>query len=291
MSTDAGTRHAPILAAFSPATAAKEPVAFGLAARRLTGAPLVVIAVKHGGLVPHAAIGDPVDGDATLEHLRHGLDRRLLEDVEIAVYEDRTAARGIARAVDELRPELVVLGSSGRGRIGAALLGTTAERVLHASACPVAVVPNGYAPPAEGVRVVGAAYVPMATGREALRAAAVLAWAGGARLRAITVADSERTAARTDLAEAAAELAGGVAPTLDVRVGDPADELVAASRELDLLVMGSRALGPRRAVLLGSVSRKVLDRAACPVLVLPAGVTEQRDALLADAVARATRQG
>ena len=36
-------------------------------------------------------------------------------------------------------------------------------------------------------------------------------------------------------------------------------------------MLGSRASGPPRAVRLGSVSRAVLDRAACPVLLLPRG--------------------
>jgi nucleotide-binding universal stress UspA family protein len=47
------------------------------------------------------------------------------------------------------------------------------------------------------------------------------------------------------------------------------DGLVAASARLDLLVMGSRASGPPRAVRLGTVSRAVLDRAVCPVLLVP----------------------
>ena len=66
-------------------------------------------------------------------------------------------------------------------------------------------------------------------------------------------------------------------------VNDPADGLIAASRRVDMLIMGSRALGPKRAVLLGSVSRKVVAGAACPVLVLPRGAEGQTDALLADA--------
>ena len=70
----------------------------------------------------------------------------------------------------------------------------------------------------------------------------------------------------------------------DLLVNDPADGLIAASRRVDMLVMGSRALGPKRAVLLGSVSRKVVAGAACPVLVLPRGAEQRRtraDALLA----------
>jgi nucleotide-binding universal stress UspA family protein len=197
------------------------------------------------------------------------------------------------------------------------LLGTTAERVIHASSCPVAVVPNGYEAPPEGVRVIGAAFTAVAEGREALHAAAVLARAGGARLRAITVLDPEhahegaglmaaqhrdtspeageaarrRLDAEVEVRDAVAGAADGIDSEVDVLVNDPADGLVAASENVDLLVMGSRALGPKRAVVMGSVSRKVVDRAACPVLVLPRGADARTAALLADAEAQAGLRG
>ena len=53
--------------------------------------------------------------------------------------------------------------------------------------------------------------------------------------------------------------------------GDPAEALLGFTTTLDLLVMGSRAYGPRRAVMLGGVSRKVTAAARCPVIVLPRG--------------------
>jgi nucleotide-binding universal stress UspA family protein len=67
---------------------------------------------------------------------------------------------------------------------------------------------------------------------------------------------------------------------------DPADGLVAAARHVDMLVMGSRAYGPKRAVLLGSVSRQVMERARCPVLIIPRGASEATATLLADAETR-----
>ena len=44
----------------------------------------------------------------------------------------------------------------------------------------------------------------------------------------------------------------------------PADALIAVSAELDLLVCGSRGYGPVHAVMLGGVSRALVDGAACP---------------------------
>ena len=53
---------------------------------------------------------------------------------------------------------------------------------------------------------------------------------------------------------------------------DPATALIARSRDLDLLVVGSRAKGPLGAIWSGSVSNRVMREAACPVIVVPRGV-------------------
>jgi len=303
METQGPNTRAPVVAAFDAATGVREPVEFGIAASDVTGAPLI-IAVVHTG-----------DKGSSLEQLRADLQRRGLDEVEIRTFEDRTAARGLARALDEVQPALIVLGSSKRSKIGSVFVGTTAERVIHSSSCPVAVVPKGYERPEGGVKVIGAAYSPSDEGREALHAAASLARAGGARVRAIMVLDPahageqsssmmagqhhatsssegdaavDRLSDEAELNEAVAKL--GVEAETDVLVADAADGLVAASQNVDLLIMGSRGLGPKRAVLLGSVSRRVAERSACPVVILPRGATEKTEALLADAEAHAAGQ-
>ncbi len=55
-----------------------------------------------------------------------------------------------------------------------------------------------------------------------------------------------------------------------VRRGSPADEIVrcAEERGTGLIVMGSRGWGAMHAVLLGSVSERVLHNAPCPVLIV-----------------------
>jgi len=52
--------------------------------------------------------------------------------------------------------------------------------------------------------------------------------------------------------------------------GDPADEILKFADEIgaDLIVMGSHGRTGVLRVLMGSVSRKVLDRAKCPVLIV-----------------------
>ena len=53
------------------------------------------------------------------------------------------------------------------------------------------------------------------------------------------------------------------------RVGDPAAELAELSQDLDLLVIGTRGRAPLRRAVTGSVSRKLIATARCPLLVVP----------------------
>ncbi|WP_028066779.1 universal stress protein [Solirubrobacter soli] len=305
------THHAPVIAAFSPDTGAREPVEFGVAASRITGAPLIIVVVADTGAV-RAHFGAEQEAKLpggiadTVKHLELDLRARGI-DVEVRAYEDSTAARGLARAIDECSPELVVIGSTSRGSKGSALLGTTADRIIHVSACPVAVVPHGYRRPEGGVALIGAAYTESQEGEDALAFAEELARIGGVRLRAITVIDPKHAAVETggmmtelhhevstDVREARkgrvsieAKLRERLARTpdadIDILANEPEDGLVAASAHVDLLVLGSRARGPRRSVVLGSVSRKVIERAACPVVVIPRGSEDKSGELLADA--------
>jgi nucleotide-binding universal stress UspA family protein len=87
--------------------------------------------------------------------------------------------------------------------------------------------------------------------------------------------------------EAATSGVGDIQVEPDVSVGDPADFLIAASAQLDLLICGSRGYGPGRAVLLGGVSRRVVTEAHCPVIVLARGTEPGLEALLDEDAAAA----
>ena len=67
--------------------------------------------------------------------------------------------------------------------------------------------------------------------------------------------------ARSEISETAPQV------TVNVVTGDPAHELISASHDADLVVVGSRGSGGL-AWLLGSVSSKVAHHAACPVVVV-----------------------
>src|SRR4051812_36735615 len=295
--------QAPILVAYSPRKSGRAPVEFGIAASRITGAPLTILTIRHGGPLADRYAGemdDSIGEDAqAINHLRIDLQRRHVT-ADVIERESRTTAGGMKDAIEELAPAMIVLGATKRSAVGAAVLGSTIERVVHEAVCPVAVVPHDYARPEAGVQLIGAAYMPTDEGREALRAAAALARNGKVRLRALAVLDpkfvaqqgqgilSEQhhdvdssqagqsqhgMAEQLGLKEALADVAGGLDAEMDVLYNEPADGLIAASRHVDLLVVGSRARGPRRAAAFGSVSRKVAEESACPVLILPRGTT------------------
>ncbi len=299
----------PIFAGYCPRTADHGPVDLAAELARLTGAPLIITAVHSGSTVmeePWAgeyADQPAVDAHKELERLRARLGD--LPDVELRTREAATAAGGLGAAIEQAEPGLVVLGSTRRGPIGRVLPGSTAERVIHGARCPIVVTPAGYHVPAERIATIGAAFAPTPEGREALRAAAVLAGVAGARLRAIMALDPRladrqspgmlavqhhehglseddagrsRIAAERALDEALAALPPGVEAERDVLFLDPADGLAAASEQLDLLVVGSRGYGPLRAVMLGGVTRRMISRAACPLLILPRGVSGGFDA-------------
>ena len=56
---------------------------------------------------------------------------------------------------------------------------------------------------------------------------------------------------------------------MSVATGDVAEELVRASRDADMLVVGSRGSGGFARLLMGSVSSQVTHHAECPVVVIP----------------------
>jgi len=61
--------------------------------------------------------------------------------------------------------------------------------------------------------------------------------------------------------------------TVRVATGTPADELVHAARDADMIVVGCRGAGGFKKLLMGSVTVHVTHHARCPVVVIPADCT------------------
>ena len=216
---------------------------------------------------------------------------------------DTSAAHALHTLADEHGASLVVVGSTHRGRLGRVMPGSTGERLLHGSPCPVAIVPQGYAAEDRPLRKIGVGYDGSGESEAALSTATELARRVGATVRVIRVFDATEigtpalmtgpawVAIRTDvermqreqLVRRVAEQPSDVAVEPVFCLGSPNRELATQSETVDLMIMGSRGYGPLHAVLLGGVTHAVVRKAACPVIVLPRGARNGLGTLLAPA--------
>ncbi len=90
----------------------------------------------------------------------------------------------------------------------------------------------------------------------------------------IRLFEQQRELAETELAAARDRArAAGVAAEVSVRGGHPAREILAVAEEIqaNLIVLGSHGRGGFEHLLLGSVAERVMRKAGCPVMVVPAG--------------------
>ena len=212
---------------------------------------------------------------------------------EPEAFPSSTPARGLHDLAEEIGADLVIVGSSKHSKLGEMLAGNVALTLLHGSSCPVAVAPRGYHENAQKPSAIVVGVDANAESGLAVREAAGLAKATGARLKLIAAAEpppivygkgagptqgaSELMRAIEEMATANLEKAKSSVPDgveFDATVvrGEAAETLVEAAGDDAILVLGSRAYGSLRGVLLGSVSRAVVRAARCPVLVHPRGV-------------------
>ena len=295
----------PILVGHDPRRVDHAPVAFGVDLARRCGASLLVASVEKGALAARTDQDLVDDCSAALEQVEAEL-RASQVRADCVRLQSTSAARALQELAEQADAGLLVLGSARTSGVGRVLAGATAMQLLHGSPCPVAVTPLDW-DAERPLATIGAAYVDSAEGREALRGAHALARRLGAQLRVVTVVphrekmhletdppiapvvdkrdvvDVEgeyRLEAESQLRNVVAELAGDGQVEAEGLVGDPAEVLRDFSEGLDLLVVGSRGYGPLRAVLLGSVSRRLMTEAHCPVIVVPRGVEAALDALL-----------
>lgn len=98
-------------------------------------------------------------------------------------------------------------------------------------------------------------------------------WTGHPDILPADVPELEKTrrAAEEAVSKAVAQLGESrpASVTLHAANGFPAEELINASRDADLLVVGSRGVGGFTRLMMGSISNQVVHHAHCPVVVVP----------------------
>ena len=222
-----------------------------------------------------------------------------LARVEVRTVASPSAAGALHSEAERERAQIIVVGSTHRGTIGRVLLGTVTTEVLDAASCAVAVAPAGLKS-TQPIRfsTLGVGFDDTPPAHDALNVARLLAVRAGAELRLIWAAhlatralgpaftsflqpnyfQEIRAEVEDRLERAAAPIREEVHVASRIVGGQTVKALVKQSAHLDLLVLGSRGYGPLDRVLLGSISRRVMNDARCPVLVVPRGTRTLEDA-------------
>lgn len=198
---------------------------------------------------------------------------------------DLGAAAALVRASEAA--DTIVVGTHGRGPVGRVLIGSVSSEVATHSHCPVVVVPEPVDLDAPKNVVVGVDGSPASLDAVSYAMAyaaqtdsdltVVHGWDVGlidgtlalnAQMEVWEAFEDQRETMVGEVAAGWSEKYPDVTVHSRVVRGPAAAALLSASTDAQLLVVGSRGHGGFAGLLLGSVSRKVLHAARCPVAVV-----------------------
>ena len=240
-------------------------------------------------MAPGTGHGGPDATPADAERVAAEIRGQYGDAIDVRLIAEPSVPRALLELAEHEQVDLIVVGSTARGRAGRTLPGTTADRILHEAPCAVAVAPLGYRVRApRNLEQIGAAYCDGEEALQALQVAGEIARAAGATVQVIEAFDAPaarrrhdrdvhagesldeaRESVRVGLEQATHIVDNGVAVSARLLDGSPSEVLSRRAATLDLLVMGSRAHGPIGRVLLGSVSHAVMLQSPAPVLLVP----------------------
>ncbi len=268
-----------IVIAYDATPAAADGLALGRLLADLRGADLIVARVLADAASTHATDRATQAWFRTTLHETREAAAEQLGDRPFELWPifGLPVADGLKALAAQRDADLIVFGSPHHGPVGRILLGNAAAAACDGAPCAVAIAPRGFRDhPFLDPPVIGVAFDGSQESAAALESGLGLARDSGTALRMIAVEPAgwsrplrHHEPVAPALAALAAELQDGVEIDTRLLQGDPAHALARETEELGLLVCGSRALGPLRRVMLGSVSSAVVRSAACAVVVAP----------------------
>ena len=179
----------------------------------------------------------------------------------------------IVRTAQELQPDLVVLGRRGKRGLARFMVGHATAHVAGHAPCNVLMVPRVGQVWSQRIVLATDGSTHSAAAAEAAREVAIQCRMPVTVVSATTKNHSEerKCEAQAAVDKVTADLkAAGVACDSLVAEGSP-DEVVietAASRQADLIVVGSHGRTGLSRLFLGSISERIMGQAQCPVLVV-----------------------
>jgi nucleotide-binding universal stress UspA family protein len=282
----------PIVVGLDPLHEDQAPFHLATGLARATGAPLVTV-----GSYVHDPVSNAVSGGAIERDLKAYATAKLEKatdgSAELVVTGGSSPAQVLHDIAAERNAGMIVIGSTRKRPVGRLTPGSTAERLLHGAPCPVAVATGSLSADWRPQHI-GVGFIDLEEGHEALRAAASLAAALSCSLTVVTAVEPirpissgivwpyasgedhehARRAAERSLDAALQSLPASVNANGEVTLNHPVAALVELSRNVDMIVCGSRGYGPIRSVLLGAVTHWLVRQAHCPIVIVPRG-TEQ----------------
>ena len=171
-----------IVVGIDDSAGAQDALAFAARVAHATGASLRLVSVFPCSDLPSRATTKAYreylrsDAQAMLDRVAAGVEG-ITTSTE-AIIADTSPPHALHALAEREDVALVVVGSTHHGPAGRVVPGSTGERLLHGSPCPVAIVPRGYAD-AGPIRTVGVGY----DGSDESEAALAAAYQAGSPLR------------------------------------------------------------------------------------------------------------
>ncbi|MCK4367098.1 MAG: universal stress protein [Thermoplasmata archaeon] len=249
---------------------------YGVNLARILGAELEVIHVVEEALIYPgwgamvAKTKDDIDKQerrmtSELKKFKKGLK----VDIGVRIREGVSPAAEVLNELHEENFDLLVVGSHGTSAVMEFLLGGISSQIIHHAKKPVIVVK----------KLRDVANILMCTAGSkcsyrAIRFATSIAKAAGADVTVLSISpwkSSEAVNQAWEFVHAGVEILKehGVAAGEMVRIGKPAEEILAEARkrDFDLIVMGYRGTSAVADMLLGEVASKVMHHSLRPTLI------------------------